>query len=90
MAITIQKSQPLSVFAYGIEPIQSSSRVDRITGQVSAYWCIGFLHYWIDEDLKYHEEVKDTSAMPVILWVTASHVIVTLHGPRDFTIQSKP
>lgn len=79
----------LSVYAYGIEPIQSSRRVDTITGEVAPYWCSGFLHYWVAEDLQYHEEIKATTVTPELSWITNGHLTVTLNGPRKFTIQPK-
>ncbi len=46
------------------------------------------LHYWIDEHLQYHEELKDTPQPSELLLIKSTQRKVELHGPGSYTISS--
>lgn len=83
------KLEPLAVYAYGVAPSRDMAHMDTAGVFTPLPTLTGFLHYWIDANLEYHERASDSAQLPDLNFISNTALQVTLRGPRDFTIQSK-
>jgi hypothetical protein len=83
----------MNVYAYGIKPLYGGPDGSHFkecgNGYIALWKPHAFLHYWIDDQLKYGEEEKPTGDEPQLGWIRGKFH-VELRGPRDCTISSGP
>jgi hypothetical protein len=79
-----------SVFAYGVVPTNPPETFENSQGDMETH-ChdTEYLHFWVDADLQYGEEVRKDAAIPAgLTWSTRQGIRVELHGPGEYTIKS--
>ena len=78
----------MNVFAYGVRLENPPETFENHRGNMETHYRDGgYLHYWIDDRLKFGCEVKPTKVIPEDLgWVKRDGVEVTLLGPDDYLI----
>lgn len=78
-----------TVYAYGVKPLYGGPNGEHFqqmdVGTIMLWKPYAFLHYWIDQELQYHEEEKQDAEMPQMGWINGQFK-VDLRGPRDYTI----
>ena len=83
---------PIVVYVYGVKPLYGGPTGAHFhepqPGIIMLWEPHSFLHYWIDDRLRYHECVKATGEMPECRWVTQSKFKVELSGPGCYSIKS--
>ena len=90
----------LVVYAYAVKPVhfgpggvefKDFGEVERDeTGafkdnRYRVFYQTEYLHYWVDDKLKYGEEVRPTAEVPRLNFVSGGYK-VHLHGPKNYTI----
>lgn len=80
----------MKVYAYGIK--LDVQEIWESPDQPTGYrHCERALHYWVDANLQYGEQVKETGGFPNgIEYVHNPRIWVQLHGPRDYTVANSP
>ena len=78
----------IPVFAYGVVPTNPPETYENCLGNTETKWsATRYLHYWIDENLQYQAEVRDTPLIPEgICWLSRSGISIDLRGPMDYVI----
>lgn len=78
----------MKVYAYGIKPLYGGpdgTRFNQIsTGEIITWKPFSFLHYWIDSELAYKEELRADGKFPDLTFCSGKGVKVELNGPQDF------
>lgn len=80
----------IRAYAYSIMPIYPNpgGRPHEMLddGTVIQFTCSSYLHYWVDENLQYHQKISARGVFPKIEWPAGSHITVTLVRPGEYTV----